>query len=130
MYEGGIDVIQLPKHSNVLMHLDCYAELIELIHQDEYPSFIADYKERIEFLIGHFGTEQQHRKWFEVLKKAKGLRSIHFMKFRNLRILYMLENKRAYLLLAFEEKQGHRVTEYSNYIDPALKRMSEKEKML
>jgi len=42
----------------------------------------------------------------------------------------MVEDGKAFLLLAFEERQGHKNTEYSRYIDPALKRLKEREKML
>lgn len=130
MIEGGKIVIPFPQHPNVMMHMDCRTELSRLIQPGEIPDFIAAYRQRLDFLSQHMGEETVHRSWFEVLKKAHGLRSVRFMKFRNLRILYMLEDEKAYLLLAFEERQGHRNTEYSNYIDPALKRLCEKEKML
>lgn len=131
MLEGGKTVIPFPQLSNVMMHLDCRADLDRLIQPDEIPDFIAAFNLRIDFLSKNIGKETvYHRSWFEVLKKAHGLRSVRFMKFRNLRILYMLEDKKAYLLLAFEERQGHRKTEYSNYIDPALKRLCDKENML
>ena len=121
-------MIPFPKYSNVVMHSECREELIQLIHEDELPSFLASYEQRIGFLSQHLGMETvYHSKWFEVLKKAKGLRSVHFVTFRNLRILYIVENNKAFLLLAFEERQGHKNTEYIKYIDPALKRFSEKE---
>ena len=130
MYEGGIGLIPFRKHSKVVMHLECRAELEELIQQEEIPAFLAAYEQRIGFLEQNLGKETiKHPAWFEVLKKAQGLRSLHFVVFRNLRILYMVEKNQAFLLLAFEEKKGHRNTEYSRYIDPALKRLSEKEKM-
>ena len=121
-------MIQFPSRSNVEIHFECRAELERLIQNNEIPEFIADYKARIDFLSQNIGHETMHRKWFEALKKAHGLRSIRFMKFRNLRILYALEDNKAFLLLAFEEKKGHGNTEYCNYIDPAMKRLKEKEK--
>ena len=127
-WEKGI--IDFPKYSNVLMHSKCREEIIQLIQWEEVPDFVAAYQQRLDFLIQHMGQETIHRQWFEVLKKTQGLRSIRFLKFRNLRILYVLEKSKAYLLLAFEEQKGHKKTEYSSYIDPALKRMSEREKML
>jgi hypothetical protein len=128
---GGRTMIPFPQHSNVVMHSECRAELVELIHESEIPEFIAAYEQRIGFLSQNIGKETvYHRSWFEVLKKAQGLRSIHFVVFRNLRILYMVEDGKAFLLLAFEERQGHKNTEYSKYIDPALKRLKEREKML
>ena len=124
-------MIPFPQHSNVVMHSECRMELVKLIHESEIPDFLAAYEQRINFLSQNLGKEALfHRSWFEVLKNAKGLRSIHFMVFRNLRILYMVENNKAFLLLAFEERQGHKRTEYTNYIDPALKRLKDKEKML
>ncbi len=131
MPDGGNSIIPFPQHSNVLMHFDCRADLAALIHNNEIPGFIAAYNLRIDFLSQNLGKETvYHPSWFEVLKKAQGLRSVHLVKFRNLRILYAVENDIAYLLLAFEERQGHRNTEYTGYIAPALKRLSEKEKML
>ena len=121
--------ISIPQLSNVMMHSQCYAEINQLVQGDEIPGFIAAYKQRIDFLSRNIGRETIHRSWFEVLKKAHGLRSIRFMKFRILRILYMLESNKAFLLLAFEERQGHKNTEYTNYIDFAWKRLYEKEKM-
>ncbi len=130
MIEGGKSMIPFPQHSNVVMHSECRAALIQLIHMDEVPAFVASYRQRVGYLSQHLGKETFHLKWFEVLTKAHGLRSIRFVMFRNLRILYILENNKAFLLLAFEERQGHKNTEYSRYIDPALKRLNEKEKML
>ncbi|MBQ9251610.1 MAG: hypothetical protein IJ188_03120 [Clostridia bacterium] len=129
--EGGRRTIPFPQHSNVVMHSECRAELISLIHEGEIPEFIAAYEQRIGFLSRNLGKETiYHPKWFEVLKKAQGLRSVHFVTFRNLRILYVVENSKAFLLLAFEERQGHKNTEYSKFIDPALKRLGDKERML
>ncbi len=126
MFEGGKSIIPFPQYSNVAIHYECRMELEELIHKDEIPSFLAAYEQRIGFLSQNIGKETVlHPAWFEVLKKAQSLRSVHFIKFRNLRILYMVENKKAFLLLAFEERQGHRNSEYSKYIDPALKRLNE-----
>ena len=122
--------LPFPQYSNVLMHSECRTELIKLIHESEIPGFIAAYEKRIDYLSQHLGKETLHRRWFEVLKTAKGLRSIRYMSFRNLRILYMVEGDKAYLLLAFEERQGHGNTEYSKYVDPALKRFQDKENML
>ena len=131
MIEEERSLISFPRQSNILMHDDCRTELIKLIQENERPDFIASYKTRIDFLSKNIGNETVlHRKWFEVLKKAKGLRSIRFMKFRNLRILYTVEQDKAFLLLAFEEAQGHENTEYKHFIGPALKRYSEKEKLL
>lgn len=131
MLEKGKGLIPFPQYSNVVMHSECYMDLVKLIHENEKPEFIASYELRISYLSQNLGKETvYHRAWFEVLKKAKGLRSIHFVVFRNLRILYMIENEKAFLLLAFEERQGHKNTEYSKNIDLALKRLNEKEKML
>ena len=130
MSVGIKDVIAFPKYSNVLMHSECRKEIIQLIQPEEVPDFVAAYQLRIDYLSMQMGEEIFHRNWFEALKKSHGLRSIRFMKFRNLRILYVLDNSRAYLLLAFEERKGHKNTEYSRYINPALKRMDEREKML
>ena len=131
MFVGGKGMILFPQHSNVVMHSECRAELVELIHENEIPDFIAAYEQRISFLSQNLGKETfYHRAWFEVLKKAHGLRSIRFVVFRNLRILYIVENGKAFLLLAFEERQGHKNTEYSQYFDPALMRLKEREKML
>ena len=124
-------MLLIPQYSNVAMHRECQAELGNLIHENELPDFIAAYELRIDFLSRNLGKEAMyHPKWFEVLKKAHGLRSRHFMKFRNLRILYMIEDDKAFLLLAFEERRGHRKTGYANYIDPALKRFEERDNLL
>lgn len=129
--KGEGTMIPLPQRSNVVIHSECRAELDKLIHKSEFPEFAAAYEQRINFLSQNLGKEAvYHRAWFEVLKKAKGLRSIHFVVFRNLRILYIVENSKAFLLLAFEERQGHKNTEYSKFIEPALKRLEDKEKML
>lgn len=131
MIEEERSLISFPRQSNILMHDDCRTELNKLIQANERPDFIASYKLRIDYLSQNLGNETVfNRKWFEVLKKAKGLRSIRFMKFRNLRILYTVEQNKAFLLLAFEEAQGHRNTEYKHFIAPALQRYSEKEKLL
>ena len=126
MPERGEGVIVFPQYSNVEMHSECRAEIIQLIQKDEIPSFLASYEQRVKFLSEHLGQEIKHKSWFEILKKTQGLRSIRFMKFRNLRILYALESKRAFLLVAFEERQGHRNTEYGPYIDIAQKRLHQK----
>ena len=130
MIEGGKSLIVFPQYTNVVMHSTCYEEIIGLVSKDEVPAFIASYNQRIAYLNQHLGEEIFHRRWFEVLKNAHGLRSIRFMKFHNLRILYALDNHKAFLLLAFAERQGHKNTEYSKYIEPALKRFNERENML
>lgn len=127
MVRGMADMISFPRLPNVKMHHDCYEDLEKLIHDDEKPDFIAAYTLRINFLSQNIGKETlYHKSWFEVLKKVQGMRSIRFMKFRNLRILYMIEEEKAYLLLAFEEHQGHKNTEYAKYVDSALKRLKER----
>jgi len=126
MNERGEGVIFFPQFSNVKLHSECEAEIIQLIHKNEVPAFIASYNQRVKFLSEHLGQEIIHKSWFEILKKTQGLRSIRFMKFRNLRILYALENEKAFLLVAFEERQGHRNTEYAPYIDIAQKRLNQK----
>ena len=122
-------LILFPKYSNVVMHSECQKEIIQLVQENEIPSFVASYRQRVGYLSQNLGRETFHREWFEVLKKAQGLRAIRFVSIRNLRILYLLENNKAYLLLAFEERQGHKNTEYGKYIEPALKRMNEKGEM-
>ncbi len=127
---GNTKIIVFPQYSNVVIHATCQEELKQLIRTtDEMAAFIASYRQRVGYLSQHLGEETFHTKWFEILSKADGLRSIRFMTFKNLRILYMLESNKAFLLLAFEERQGHRRTEYANYISPALKRFEEMERM-
>ena len=130
MIEGGKSLIVFPQHTNVVMHSTCYEEIIRLVSKDEVSAFLVSYNQRVAYLSQNLGEETFHRKWFEVLKNAQGLRSIRFMKFHNLRILYALDNHKAILLLAFAERQGHKNTEYAKYIEPALKRFNEREKML
>lgn len=131
MIEGGRSAIPFPQCANVLMHIECRNEIDQLIQVSERPGFVAAYGIRIQFLSQHLGKETiVNPAWFEVLRNARGMRSIHLAKFRNLRILYKLEERKAYLLLAFEERKGHRNTEYSRYIDTALERLSERRKML
>ena len=128
MQEGKRDIIAFPKYSNVWMHSKCRDEIIRLIRPEEVPEFIAAYESRVDYLSKNMGQEISHRTWFEVLKKSQGLRAIRFLKCHNLRILYVIENGKAYLLLAFEERKGHRNTEYSSYIEPALNRLSGRDK--
>ena len=131
MAEGGKTEIPFPRYANILMHSECRTEIEHLIHKHEIPDFVAAYEQRIKFLSQNLGREAMiHRSWYEVLRNAQGLRSIHIVKFRNLRILYMIDNGKAFLLLAFEERQGHKNTEYTNYINPALERLHERAKML
>ena len=126
MAEDGKEMIlQLPHFPRVKIHMRCEEEINGLIQESETDLFIADYEVKIKFLSEHMGQETVH-KWFEQLKKAQGLRSIHMVKFHNMRILYMLEKGVAYLLLAFEEKQGHGNTEYRKFIPAALERLNEK----
>lgn len=124
------NLISLPQRSNVLLHQECYADLIKLVQENDIPAFIAAYNDRIRFLSQNLGMETVlHRAWFEVLQKEKGLRSIRFVSINNIRILYLLENGKAFLLLAFKEKSGHKNTEYKKFIDPALRRFNDKENM-
>lgn len=125
MIEGRSNLLVFPQYYNVIMHPLCQEELSQLIHESELARFIAAYKQRIHFLSVNMGRETIHSKWFEVLKDSGGVRSIRFTTIRNIRILYVLGNNKAMLLLAFEEKQGHKRTEYSKYIDLAVKRIKE-----
>ncbi len=115
----------LSNKTNIKMHKKCLEELENIIADDEIPSFIASYEERIKYLSNNLGKETFHKSWFEKLTKANGLRSIRFVAVRNVRILYMIDDGIAFLLLAFEERQGHKKTEYSKFIKPANKRFEE-----
>ena len=131
MFRRMAGMITFPRLPNIKMHHDCYEDLVRLIHDNEKPDFIAAYTSRINFLSQNIGKETlYHKAWFEVLKNAQGLRSIRFMKFRNLRILYIVEEEKAFLLLAFEERQGHKNTEYAKFVDSALQRLKERERIL
>lgn len=131
MFDRTGNIIFLPKHVNVVIHEECRNDIERLLSPEDIPAFIASYAARIEFLSLNIGRETfLHRSWFEVLKCSGGFRSIRFVSIRNLRILYAIEKDIAYLLLTFEEKSGHRNTEYAKYIDVAKKRLSEKELML
>lgn len=62
-------------------------------------------------------------------EKLKGCTDLYSMKLKgktlNFRILYALNAHNEILLLAFDEKQGKRKTEYSNYTTTAKNRLKE-----
>ncbi|MBO4484431.1 MAG: hypothetical protein J5738_03490 [Lachnospiraceae bacterium] len=116
-----------PKYVNVHIHKECKQELELLVQKENIPAFIKAYQDRIAYLSQNIGKETFHRQWFEILKGTKGLRAIRFLRIQNIRILYIVDGNNAYLLLAFEERQGHRKDEYANYFSPAYSRYQDKE---
>lgn len=109
------------------MHNACVDDLMAILSKSDIPAFQAAYEDRINYLSHNLGKEQSHRKWFEILRGTDGLRSMRFVSIHNIRILYIIINDKAFLLLAFEERQGHRKSEYSNYIKAAFERLGEME---
>ena len=116
-----------PQYANVCIHRECKKELELLVQKENIAAFIGAYQDRISFLSQNIGRETFHRQWFEILKGTKGLRAIRFLSIQNIRILYHVDGKNAYLLVAFEERQGHKKGEYARYIHPAYLRCEEKE---
>ena len=74
--------------------------------------------------LSYLGIQAVNLEEFENL--GGGLFSMHFSrKWFNIRILYgFLPNQRPVLLLAFSEKAGKKITDYSGKIEPAQARFS------
>lgn len=119
-----MSLLTLPGYSRVLVHPDCLKDLQQLLDPGQIPAFLPHYQKRVKFLSDNLGSETQVRAWFEVLKNSSGKRSIRFLKlFGNLRIIYMIVNQTAVLLVPFQEHIGHASTEYAAYLPLAEKRL-------
>ena len=75
-------------------------------HSGERSRIIAALKTRVRFLAerGHKAT--RHPQWFEKLKGADDLYSMHVVTVHNIRIIYAFVKEKPVLLYAFEEKAG------------------------
>lgn len=120
----------IPSYPEIFIHSSANKELIDLfeVQPASKARLLAKLKQRLQFLQDHMGNEQKHRQWFEILTKKKSdkssgivLRSIIFKEDKllaNLRILYCIERKNAYILCVFQE----RGPDYRHAMEVARKR--------
>ena len=96
--------------SNILMHKDAQEELQDIIKQN--PAAKGQLKtklnQRLSYLSQNLGQETKHTEWFEHLEDAsyKSMRFANVKLVNNLRILYGIANEKAYLLVAFTERNS------------------------
>lgn len=88
----------------VLMHIKCEDELKVLIEESgKKVKFAAQFNQRLSFLVQNGANAVKHTSWFEVLKNEQGISAIRFISIDNIRILYVLQHEKAYLLHSFKE---------------------------
>lgn len=110
----------------IRIHSACEAELKELIEKSGHEAmFKAHFRKRLSFLQEKWEKAVEHRNWFELLK-GEGLYSLRLVNINNIRILYVLRKKHAFLLCAFKKK-GKKPGEdsYAHYTPIARSRMSD-----
>lgn len=114
MSENDFAILQFPMGvicpPSILMHVDAQEELKDIIKQN--PAARGQLKtklnQRLLYLSQNMGQETKHTEWFEHLENAsyKSMRFANVKLVNNLRILYGIANKRAYLLVAFTEQNA------------------------
>lgn len=110
--------------SGFIVHDQCNAEIQRyIVGTGKEKRFLSVFRTRTKQVEKLPFVDLPKLKEFEVLKNADGLMAMHITSTDfNYRILFKpLENNQI-LLLCFEEKQGKRRTEYSNFTPTALER--------
>jgi len=108
-----------------LMHMDCEEELRDIAQRSgNLRKLRSNFKTRLKYLKDHWEQAVQHHEWFEKLSHEKDLYSLHIAVVSNLRIIYVLRGKQAWLLCAFTEKDSKKQDSYKRYIPVAQKRLA------
>lgn len=103
----------------------CHTEIEEFLiaHAGSRKEFLKLLSMRKRQLNGLPMSQITNLREFEKLKKEDGMFSMHLSsKGFNYRILFRYLEKNQILLLGFEEKQGKKRTEYSNFLKSARDR--------
>lgn len=113
----------------VLMHIKCRDELKSILERSgKKAKFAAQFNIRLQFLVQNGANAVKHRQWFEVLLKERGISAIRFINIDNIRILYILRDKTAFLLHAFKETSSATSNDPNSYrhaIEIAEKRIED-----
>ena len=102
---------------------DLVPELVKLIHKTgEAQRFTKMLIKRLDFLASYRQYAHLHHEEFEQLDET--LYSMHLSSNSfNIRILYAFSDDSTVLLLAFYEREGKNVTDYTRKIPEAMQRL-------
>lgn len=117
---------QIRSFGDIKIHIDCENELREI--ERDYcnkEKFLSDLRARLNYLNEKREEAVFHREWFEKLKHAEKLYSMHMAKINNTRVLYCFYERKIYLLCAFCEKSRGKRDSYPQFIEIAEKRYSD-----
>lgn len=113
----------LTSPSNILIHHQAQTELMDLVKQNPQTKTLlrTQFGRRLDYLSQNLGRETQHDEWFEQLKGVpyKSMRFAHVKLLSNLRIIYGIADNKAYLLVAFAERNS---SDYTRALKAAERR--------